>query len=192
MNDGLIRKSSGSGTAVVGSYSFGINADQPTSYEVDSGTLQFAAEGSWSDGGTFTVAKGATLQFGGGSTLSQLWLGGTFTGSGIGRRAGGILQIGPSAQLNQGDSSKPYILHFPSGFAHAQGAEFDNFINTGAITVDAAGLNVAGGVDTNSGNRSPCHRTPRCKEAASSPTPLGVSSTCRTGPSSSPPATGTS
>ena len=97
------------------------------------------------------MAKGAKLQFGGGSTLSQLWLGGTFTGSGIGRPAGGILQIGPSAQLNQGGSSKPYILHFPSGLAHAQGAEFDNFINTGDLTVDAPGGLTVRNTDLNSG-----------------------------------------
>ena len=154
VNDGLIRKSSGSGTAVVGDAlgnSNTISADQPTSYQVDSGTLQFAADGAGPTGAPSGWPRGRR---------SSLEVEAPYptSGSGAHLRApasdGGpeeFLQIGPSAQLNQGDSSKPHIPHFPSGFAHVQGAEFDNFTNTGDLTVDAPGGLTVRNTDINSG-----------------------------------------
>ena len=120
-NAGLINKSAGSGTSVIG-----VALNNSGKLKVDSGTLSLEGNGGTSTGGAFNVATGATLILAGNGTNGNEYTG-KYTGSG-----GGTVTIGNGSIV-----------------IGAAGATF-NF-PTGMFQWTAGGINLDGNTLTNAG-----------------------------------------
>ena len=122
-NSGTIRRSVNTGTAGI----WILNNAGGGLIDVETGTLIPWVQNGLSTGGTFTVASGATLQYGTAGTFT-----GTYTGSG-----GGQFVLG-SGQLNVGSGGATF--NFPAGFFQWQtfgqiAASSGDLTNAGSITI---------------------------------------------------------
>jgi uncharacterized repeat protein (TIGR01451 family) len=133
VNDGVIRKTGGTGTGTLNGILF---SNTGGTLEVDSGTLSLdAAGGGTSTGGTFIVAQDATLDLTGGST------GNTFTGTYTGSGAGTVLLSG-GGTLNIGTGGATF--NFPAGLFQWNAGAFDSKINVQGNTLTNAGTIIVG------------------------------------------------
>ncbi|MHB1560310.1 MAG: carboxypeptidase regulatory-like domain-containing protein, partial [Isosphaeraceae bacterium] len=128
INDGTIEKTAGTGVSRLLVNGTLTNAGV---IDVQSGTVQLAANAVTSTGGSFAVAQGAILDPTGGQTVPYS---GTFTGSG----AGAVLLSSGTIAIGAGGAT----FDFPAGLLQWPGGSLDldgnTLTNTGSITIDSA------------------------------------------------------
>jgi hypothetical protein len=140
-NAGLLRKTTTTGTTTIGGGVAFINTGD---VQVQSGTLDLAGGGSAS--GTFEVSANATVQFGGGYTLS---LASSVTGAGSANFSGGTVNAGGIYNLTGTNTFSGATVNFSGSYAITNqpvtiSAGTVNF-NAGGV-VKLTGLTLSGGI----------------------------------------------
>ncbi len=121
-NTGTLRKSAGTGTALLNGY---FSSTHPT-FDVKAGVLQLADQSTFTGGAQINADTGAIfrLKSDDGNCCWVTSATGTLTGSGGGR-----------FELVNGDITRRRTLNFPAGFFHSTGRLY-GITNSGEITLD--------------------------------------------------------
>ena len=128
-NAGTLAKTAGTGTSRI---TGNVSVSNTGTVDVETGTLALAAGGGFNSAGTFTVARGATLDLTGGAAVIDS---GTFTGSGAGTvlLGSGTLTIG----------TRGAVFNFPARLFQWTGGNLSipanvTLVNSGTLTGNTA------------------------------------------------------
>jgi hypothetical protein len=167
INAGILTKTTGTGTSRI---TGNVSVNNTGTVDAETGTLAVAPAGGFNSAGTFTVARGATLDLTGGAIVTYS---GTYTGSGAGTvlLGSGTLTVG----------SRGAVFNFPAGLFQWVGGSLSipanatlvnngtltgntatsiglalngNLVNNGTLTVTGNGSLISSGTGSLTNNRS--------------------------------------